>query len=71
MAATAKPTRTRSNVQRAEVNKEAPRGRPPKRVFINVLVRESTRTTIKVLTKRHGLTQGELLDHILQKRITI
>ncbi len=39
-------------------------GRPPKKVYINVLVREATRKKMNQLTRRHGITQGELLDSV-------
>lgn len=47
------------------------RGRSAKRVFINVSVRESTRKAMNVLTRRHGITQGELLDLLLTGRMRI
>lgn len=39
-------------------------GRPPAKVYINVLVREVTRKKMNLLTRRHGMTQGELLDQV-------
>lgn len=50
---------------------KAPRGRPPKRVFINVLVRETTRTA---LTKLKGswtvASQGEVIDRLVAEANT-
>ena len=40
-------------------------GRPAKKVYINVLVREATRKQMNVMTRRHGITQGELLDRLV------
>jgi hypothetical protein len=48
-----------------------PRGRPARRVFINVSVRESTRKTMNALRRRLGLTQGELLDQLLVGKLRV
>lgn len=48
-----------------------PRGRPARRVFINVSVRESSRAALNTLARRHSLTQGELLDQLLTGRIRV
>lgn len=42
------------------------RGRPPKRVFINVLVRESTRTSLSRIKKLDAIrSQGEVIDALV------
>jgi hypothetical protein len=44
------------------------RGRPPRRVFINVLVRERTRTRLTALKRELSLaSQGEVIDYLLQR----
>jgi hypothetical protein len=55
----------------APAPKSTPRGRPARRVFINVSVRESTRKTLNVLTRRHGVTQGELLDQLISGKLRL
>jgi len=52
-------------------SRAVPRGRPPRRVFINVSVRESTRKTMNTLRRRLGLTQGELLDQLLVGKLRV
>ncbi len=49
----------------------AARGRPARRVFINVSVRETTRKTMNTLRLQHGITQGELLDQLLAGKLRI
>jgi hypothetical protein len=62
---------TKTNASRtASTTRKAPaRGRPARRVFINVSVRESTRKALNTLTRRHGVTQGELLDQLLAGKL--
>lgn len=50
---------------------DASRGRPAKRVFINVSVRETTRKSMNVLGRQHGMTQGELLDQLLAGKLQV
>lgn len=47
------------------------RGRPARRVFINVSVRESTRKAMNTLRLRHGITQGELLDQLFTGKLRV
>jgi hypothetical protein len=48
-------------------NQRASRGRPPKKAFINVLVRTSTRTALSQLKASLGLaSQGEVIDHLTE-----
>jgi len=43
------------------------RGRPPKKAFINVLVRTSTRAALTQLKASLGLaSQGEVIDHLIE-----
>ncbi len=43
------------------------RGRPPKKAFINVLVRTSTRAALSQLKASLGLaSQGEVIDHLTE-----
>jgi hypothetical protein len=47
------------------------RGRPARRVFINVSVRESTRKAMNSMTRRLGMTQGELLDQLMVGKLRV
>ena len=48
-------------------NQRVSRGRPPKKAFINVLVRTSTRATLSQLKASLGLaSQGEVIDHLTE-----
>jgi hypothetical protein len=67
----ASSTKTARRGTPASSKKTAPRGRPARRVFINVSVRESTRKSLNVLTRRHGVTQGELLDLLLAGKLQL
>ena len=53
----------------ADTQEKAParRGRPAKRVYINVLVRESTRAAMNRIKARDGVpSQGELIDQLVE-----
>jgi hypothetical protein len=48
----------------------AVRGRPPKKAFINVLVRTSTRAALTQLKGSLGLaSQGEVIDHLIENTL--
>jgi hypothetical protein len=68
MPMNAESTSRKAAVTRKKVSQ---RGRPARRVFINVSVRETTRTAMNVLTRRHGITQGELLDQLLAGKLAL
>ena len=57
-------TKTATKPRKSRVPVSTAPGWPPKKVYINVLVREVTRKKMNVLTRRHGMTQGELLDQV-------
>lgn len=62
-----KPTAARVAAAKSTLTK---RGRPPKRVFINVLVRETTRaalTRMKVAGKL--ASQGEVIDQLVMQML--
>jgi hypothetical protein len=49
----------------------AARGRPPKKAFINVLVRTSTRAALTQLKGSLGLaSQGEVIDHLIEHTLS-
>jgi hypothetical protein len=66
MSVTAKSRGSRTSSPAA---KASPRGRPARRVFINVSVRESTRKAMNAMTRQHGVTQGELLDQLIAGKL--
>jgi hypothetical protein len=46
------------------------RGRPPKKVFINVEIKSTTRDGLNALKRRSGLkNQGEVLDLLITERL--
>jgi hypothetical protein len=60
-----KPTAARVAAAKSTLSK---RGRPPKRVFINVLVRESTRSALTRLKVSGQLaSQGEVIDQLVMQ----
>ncbi|HYF60274.1 MAG TPA: hypothetical protein VEA81_15090 [Burkholderiaceae bacterium] len=47
-----------------------PRGRPPRKVFINVLVRASTREALAKIKSRGDLrSQGEVIDRLVMQAL--
>ncbi len=57
----------KSNLVNQVVNQRSSRGRPPKKAFINVLVRTSTRAALTQLKGSLGLaSQGEVIDHLIE-----
>ncbi len=59
------PTRTPRTTD-AVLHRSASRGRPAKKVFINVLVRESTRSGLARLKVAGDLdSQGEVIDRLV------
>jgi hypothetical protein len=59
-----------SSQQRRRDTQHSPslkRGRPPKKAFINVLVRTSTRAALTQLKASKGLpSQGEVIDYLIE-----
>jgi hypothetical protein len=46
------------------------RGRPPKKVFINVEIKATTRDNLNLLKRKAGLrNQGEVLDLLISKQL--
>lgn len=62
-----KPTAARVAAAKSTLTK---RGRPPKRVFINVLVRETTRAALTRLKLAGKLaSQGEVIDQLVMQAL--
>jgi hypothetical protein len=58
--------RARAATKRSAAASVSTRGRPPKKVFINVLVRESTRSGLAKLKMAADLdSQGEVIDRLV------
>jgi hypothetical protein len=45
----------------------ARKGPKPVKVFVNIQLKKSTRDAMNVLCRKHGFSQGELLDELFRK----
>ena len=62
--------RAQSAPARASRNGNAARGRPPKMVYINVLVKASTRSALTRLKSRAGApSQGAVIDGLVAQAV--
>jgi hypothetical protein len=63
-----KPSVARLSQPSAPRGSHAHRGRPPKKAYINVLVRTSTRSALTQLKASIGLmSQGEVIDYLVER----
>lgn len=61
-------TQTRENLDPEGVLRSQRRGRPPRKAFINVLVRASTRSSLSEMKSARGLaSQGEVIDFLVSE----
>ena len=57
----------KTNLAKKGTSERVARGRPPKKAFINVLVRTTTRSALSQLKVSLGLaSQGEVIDYLTE-----